>query len=102
MTKPYLRPKILDNGMALAANIDVWHKRLHVSPKKIRAIYDLGAVEGLSINNLPKHGPSASAEIASSHAHLGLQYQRSGNTNLWLISPFTLSRQTSKQSTPPP
>ena len=62
MTKPHLRPKILDNGMALAANIDVWHKRLHVSPKKIRAIYDLGAVEGLSINNLPKHGGKCKCE----------------------------------------
>ena len=62
MTKPHLRPKILDNGMALAANIDVWHKRLHVSPKKIRAIYDLGAVEGLSINNLPKHGAKCKCE----------------------------------------
>ena len=36
--------------------------QLHVSPKKIRAIYDLGAVEGLSINNLPKHGAKCNCE----------------------------------------
>ena len=58
MTKPEYRPEILGNGTALAADINLWHNRLHISPKRIKAIYDLGAVEGLQINNLPAHGTS--------------------------------------------
>ena len=53
MKKPEYRPEILGNGTALAADINLWHNRLHISPKRIKAIYDLGAVEGSEINNLP-------------------------------------------------
>ena len=62
MSHPHCRPEILETGKALAADINLWHNRLHISPKRIRAIYDLGAVEGLGIKNLPEHGPRCNCE----------------------------------------
>ena len=62
MSHPHCRPKILETGKALAADINLWHNRLHISPKRIRAIYDLGAVEGLGIKNLPEHGSRCNCE----------------------------------------
>ena len=62
MSPPHCRPEILENGMAMAADINLWHNRLHISPKRIKAIYDLGAVEGLSFNNLPEHGKKCTCE----------------------------------------
>ena len=62
MSHPHCRPEILETGKALAADINLWHNRLHISPKRIRAIYDLGAVEGLGIKNLPEHGSRCNCE----------------------------------------
>ena len=62
MSSPHCRPENLENGYAMAADINLWHNRFHISPKRIKAIYDLGAVEGLSYNNLPEHGKKCTCE----------------------------------------
>ena len=45
MAPPHCRPESLEYGMSMAANIDLWHNRLHISPKRIKVIYDLRAVK---------------------------------------------------------
>ena len=37
--------------MAMGASLGLWHRRTHLPVKRIRAIYDAGAVEGLEIPN---------------------------------------------------
>ena len=52
MTHPHSRPQILEGtSMAMGASLDLWHRRTHIPVKRIRAIYDAGAVEGLEIPN---------------------------------------------------
>ena len=43
MTHPHHRPPILKGKrkMALGASVDLWHKRLHISPKRIQMIMTL-------------------------------------------------------------
>ena len=55
MTKPQNRSHNRVLGW-LSQLINVWHKQSY--PKKIKATYDLGAMEDLSIENLPAHGTS--------------------------------------------
>ena len=52
MTHPHSRPQLLEGtSMAMGASLDLWHRRTHLPVKRIRAIYDAGAVEGLEIPN---------------------------------------------------
>ncbi len=58
MTHPQKHPPILEakGKMALGASVDLWHKRLHISPKRIQMIYDVGAIEGFGLQGKPTHG----------------------------------------------
>ena len=52
-----MEPNVDTAGSTInTADINVWHKCFHVLPKKVNALYNLEAVEGLSIKNLPADG----------------------------------------------
>ena len=62
MTPAHQRPPILKGKMALGASVDLWHRRLHISPKRIQMIYDSGAIEGFGLQGKATHGKDCSCE----------------------------------------
>ena len=93
-----MEPNVDTAGSTInTADINVWYKCFHVLPKKVKALYNLEAVEGLSIKNVPADGtPKYKCEAFIITRALDLEYRKLEITNLLLTNPSIKSRDTLK------